>query len=207
VGNALRIRQATRRFGRHEVFSGLDLDLPAGSRLLLIGANGSGKTTLLRCLAGTLALTAGQASVDGHPVGSLAARRATGVCLAPEQGLYGRLSGHDNLMLAARLRMPRRAAAEAVARVEDEFELTRFVGLPVQACSAGMRARLSLARAFVGEPSTLLLDEPDRSLDDGSRALLWAALDRRPRTTCVVASHRPADRGRCDRTLTLPVVG
>ncbi|WP_326554513.1 ABC transporter ATP-binding protein [Micromonospora sp. NBC_01813] len=201
----LRLTGAGRAFGHHPVFSGLDLAVPPGTRLLLSGGNGSGKSTLLRCLAGALALSTGRALVAGWPAGSLAARRLVGAVLAPEQGLYGRLSGHDNLMLVARIRLPAREAASAVAGLEEEFDLGEYVHVPVHRCSAGMRARVSVARALLGGPPVVLLDEAGRSLDDAARKLLWAALDRRPGLTCVVASHLAEDRSRCQQVLTMPV--
>lgn len=125
----VRLRTATRVFGGRRVFSGLDLDVPAGSRLLPSGGNGSGKTTLLRCLAGTLTLTTGQALIGGERAGSTAARWLIGTCLAPEQWLYGRLSAHDNLMLAARIRHPRRTAAPAVAALDQELAIDTYPAL------------------------------------------------------------------------------
>jgi ABC-2 type transport system ATP-binding protein len=201
----LELRDAGRRFGTHRIFSGLDLDVPAGMRLLVAGGNGSGKTTLLRCLSGTLALSAGRGTVSGLRVGSLAARRLVGVCLAAEHGLYGTLSAHDNLMLVARLRLPLHRVVGAVAQVERELDIERFAGEPVQHCSAGMRAKVTIGRALIGEPALLLLDEPSRSLDDRGRGLLWDALDRRPQVACVMASHHDDDRTRCHDVLTLPV--
>ncbi|GIJ75642.1 ABC-2 type transport system ATP-binding protein [Micromonospora phaseoli] len=201
----LRLDGAGRAFGRRPVFSGLDLEVPPGTRLLLTGGNGTGKTTLLRCLAGTLALSSGRATIAGRPAGTPAARRLVGIALAPEQTLCGRLSGHDNLMLLARMRLPAREAAAAVARVEEEFAIAEYAQVPAQRCSAGMRARISVARALLGDPPVLLLDEPGRSLDAGARAMFWAALDRRPGLTCVLASHLDSDRVRCDRTLAMPV--
>ncbi|MFC8849782.1 MULTISPECIES: ATP-binding cassette domain-containing protein [unclassified Micromonospora] len=201
----LSLRRASRWFGRHPVFTGLDLDVPAGTRLLVTGGNGSGKTTLLRCLAGALSLTVGEATVGGHPAGSLGANRALAACLNPEQGLYSRLSGHDNLLLAARLRLDRRAAVRAVGRLEDEFEIGPYARLPMERCSAGMRARVAVARALLGDPAALVLDEPGRSLDERARGLLWAALDRRPGLACVLVSHHREDRQRCQRNLTFPV--
>ncbi|MGC4807424.1 ABC transporter ATP-binding protein [Micromonospora sp. DT233] len=201
----LRLRSASRCFGRDPVFTGLDLDVPAGTRLLVTGGNGSGKTTLLRCLAGALSLTGGEATVAGHPAGSAQARRVLAACLSPEQGLYNKLSGHDNLMLVARLRLGGRAAARAVGQVQEEFEIGPYAERPMERCSAGMRARVSVARALLGGPAALLLDEPGRSLDERARGLLWAALDRRPELACVLVSHQREDRGRCGRVMTLPV--
>ncbi|WP_089155889.1 ABC transporter ATP-binding protein [Micromonospora sp. NBS 11-29] len=201
----LRLDGAGRAFGRRPIFSGLDLEVAPGTRLLLSGGNGAGKTTLLRCLAGVLALSRGRATVAGHPAGSHAARRLVGVAFAPEQTLCSGLSGHDNLMLVARMRLPERRAVAEVARIEEEFGLTGYARVPASRCSAGMRARISVARALLGEPPVVLLDEPGRSLDADARALFWAALDRRPALTCVFASHLTEDRARCDRALELPV--
>ncbi|MFG1845507.1 ABC transporter ATP-binding protein [Micromonospora carbonacea] len=201
----LSLRGASRWFGRHPVFTGLDLDVPAGTRLLVTGGNGSGKTTLLRCLAGALSLTGGEATVGGQPAGSRAARRVLAACLSPEQCLYNKLSGHDNLLFAARLRLDRPSAARAVGQLEDEFEIGPYAALPMERCSAGMRARVTVARALLGDPAALVLDEPGRSLDEQARALLWAALDRRPGLACVLVSHHREDQERCQRTLTFPV--
>ncbi|SCG58087.1 ABC transporter ATP-binding protein [Micromonospora humi] len=203
----LELRQAGRRFGRRWVFAGFDLSLPAGHRALLTGPNGAGKTTVLRCLAGTLALSAGRATVAGHPVGTTAARRLTGVCLAPEQGLYEELSARENVALVARIRLGRRAAAAAVSRVEEELDIGGYATVPVSRCSAGMRSRVSIARALVGDPALLVLDEPDRSLDAHSRARLWEALDRRAGLTCVVVSHHRDRRDRGYREITLGAAG
>ncbi|HSP36895.1 MAG TPA: ATP-binding cassette domain-containing protein [Frankiaceae bacterium] len=196
----LRLQNAGRHFGKQPVFSGLDLDLAAGEHLFLGGPNGSGKTTLLRCLAGTLALTSGSGTVAGWPIGSRAARARVGVCLNPEQALYPRLSGHDNLTCAARLRLPSAQVDEAVDAAQRELAITHFAGTRVQGYSSGMRARVSMARALLGEPELLLLDEPTRSLDAEGCDRLWAAIERRS-VACVIASHSGADREHCERML------
>jgi ABC-type multidrug transport system ATPase subunit len=200
----LRMRGAERRFGKRQIFSCLDLDVTVGMRLLLTGGNGAGKTTLLRCLAGTLALTGGRAWVAGLRAGSVAARRLVGVCLTSEQGLYNKLTAHDNLTLVARLRVPGYSVPDAVAQVEWELGIDSFAAIPLQRCSAGMRAKVALGRALIGDPPVLLLDEPSRSLDDEAHRQLWAALDRRADITCVMASHHGADRARCHDALSLP---
>lgn len=206
VGTAtLRVRDAGRRFGRRDIFRRLELVLVPGERLFLGGPNGSGKSTLLRCLAGTLALNSGSVTIEGFDAGSRPARARTGVCLSPEQALYPRLSGHDNLIFAARLRLPPGEVAEAVDAVEQELDLAGFAGSPVREYSSGMRARVASARALLGQPSLLLLDEPTRSMDAASCDRLWAALERRG-AACVISSHRDSDRERCDSRLDLHVL-
>jgi len=199
----LRIAGARCSVGRHRIFSGLDLEVRAGERVHLDGPNGSGKTTVLRCVGGTMCLDRGRIQIGGAPAGSGRARALTGLCVDPEQGLYPRLSGHDNLLFAARLRMPAGQVGDAVDLVERELAITPFAARPAHDYSAGMRARVTVARALLGGPAVLLLDEPTRSLDADGRVLFWAALDRRPDVACLIASHLPGDRDRCDRSLDL----
>lgn len=151
-----------------------------------------------------MSLDRGSIRVDGAPAGSAKARMRTGLCVNPEQGLYLQLSGHDNLLFAARLRLPASQVATAVERVEGELGIAPFATRKAHVYSAGMRARVSVARALLGDPAVLLMDEPTRSLDTDGCALFWAALDRRPNSACLIASHLTDDRDHCDRSMTLP---
>jgi len=200
---AIEVRGLTRRFRGAAVLQRIDLTIGRGERAGVWGPNGSGKTTLLRCLAGTLTPSEGHALVLGHPPGSREARHALGVCLGQERAFYGRLSGRENLLFAARLRMRPRHAALAVAAICDELALGPFAGRPVERCSAGMRARLALGRALLGQPEVILLDEPARSLDDPASQLVQAALARRPELTVVVASPRRDDLTWCSHVIDL----
>ncbi len=118
----------------------------------------------------------------------------------PEQAFYGRLSGHDNLVFAARTVMLSRDVPVAVDLVEQEMGITDFAKEKVETYSSGMRARVAIARALLGEPTLLILDEPTRSLDEDGRDRLWAALTHR-NAACVIASHRRSDRSHCSREL------
>lgn len=194
----------TRRFGRLTVLDGLSLHVASGERVGLFGPNGSGKTTLLRCVLGTVTPTAGTVTVGGHQAGAFAARSLIGVSLAQERSFYLRLTGHENLILFARLRnLSRRAAASRVGELLRELELTEIARKRADRCSTGQLQQLGFARALLGEPPVLLLDEPTRSLDHDARARVWAALERRRDRTVVVASHLDADIEACDRTIRL----
>ena len=196
----------SRRFGAHEVLRAVDFTLEPGGRVGLHGPNGSGKTTLLRCVAGTLEPSGGRILVGAHEAGSVEARRLLGASLSQERSFYQRLSGHANLLFFARLRYAgKKSAAAAVESIIDELGIREIAVERVDRCSAGMVQQLAFARALIGEPAVLLLDEPTRSLDEDAVGRLWGALDRRRGTALVVATHNDSDLSRCDERLNLPL--
>ncbi len=198
------VENLERRFGDRIVVSGLELTVRKGERIAILGPNGSGKTTLLRCVAGTVTPTQGRVLVGGHAAGSKRARRALGVSLSQERSFYLRLSGRENLLFFAGVRGHRRAeAARIVRRLEDELSLRPILDQRVDRCSTGMIQQLSFARALIGEPPLLLLDEPTRSLDTAAADRFWGALDRRPGASLLIATHREEDLEHCDRSLSL----
>jgi len=198
------IDKLTRRFGPMTVLNALSLAVARGERVSLVGPNGSGKSTLLRCVLGTVTPTAGTVTVDGHRAGTFAARSSIGVSLAQERSFYLRLSGRENLILFARLRgLSRRAASVRVAEVTAELELSEVAARRADRCSTGQLQQLAFARALLGEPPVLLLDEPTRSLDHDARRRLWAALDRRRASAVLFASHLDEDVAACDRVFRL----
>jgi ABC-2 type transport system ATP-binding protein len=204
-GAVLSIEALRRSFGSHEVIRDLDLRLEPGERVALWGPNGSGKSTVLRCIAGTLLPTEGQVSVCGHEAGSLDARALVGASLSQERSFDMRLTGHGNLLFFARLRFgSERTAAERVREVEEELGLETIAAERVNRASSGMIQQVALARALLGDPRLVLLDEPTRSLDADARERIWQALERRPRTSVVMATHLDEDVQRCGRRVDFP---
>ncbi len=183
-----------RRFGSRDVVRSLDLNLDPGERVAFWGPNGSGKSTVLRCVAGTLLPTEGEVRVCGHEAGSLEARALVGASLSQERSFDMRLTGHANLLFFARLRFGRedRAATE-VAAIEEELEIEAMAAERVNRASSGMIQQIALARALLGNPALVLLDEPTRSLDADARKRLWDAIERRPQTGVLIATHLEED--------------
>jgi ABC-type multidrug transport system ATPase subunit len=194
----LEIRRLARRFGTHEVLNDLSLKLEAGQRLALRGPNGSGKTTLLRCVLGTQEPSEGEVLIAGLAAGTMPARRLIGATFSHERSFYLRLTGRENLRFYAAMRHRDRRVAEAELSVlTEELRLGRILAERLDRCSTGMVQQLAFARALIGSPALLLLDEPTKSLDADAVVRLWDALDRRPDVAVVIATHRDDDVARC----------
>lgn len=194
----LAVTDLTRSFADRTIVGPLDLRLGPGDRVALLGPNGSGKTTVLRCVSGALLPTRGEVRVAGHRAGSANAKRLVGASLSQERSFYLRLTGRENLRFFASLRHSRRAeAAEQVSAIERELEIGGITANRMDRCSTGMLQQVSFARALLGSPRLLVLDEPTRSLDADAVERLWAALDRRPETAVLIATHRRDDLDRC----------
>jgi ABC-2 type transport system ATP-binding protein len=151
--------------------------------------------------------TDGRVAVGGHRAGTIEARRLVGASFSQERSFYLRLSGKENLLFFARLRTDgKREASRQVRALEEELELEKIAQERVDRCSTGMIQQLALARALLGEPRLLLLDEPTRSLDRDGIERLWGALDRRrDQIGLVIATHRPDDVERCESRIELPI--
>jgi ABC-2 type transport system ATP-binding protein len=173
--NAVGIRKA---FRAKTVLDGVDLAVPAGQIVALLGQNGAGKTTLIRILATLLRPDAGTATVAGHdlladPAGVRRAISLTGQYAAVDD----MLTGEENLRMMARLRhLPPRAARDRADRLLSEFDLADAGRRLVKTYSGGLRRRLDLAISMIARPELLFLDEPTSGLDPRSRDQLWSAV-------------------------------
>ena len=163
------------RYGRIRALEDVSLRVGAGEAVAVLGPNGAGKTTLMRSLAGSIRVAAGRIEFDGLDVTGLSAdgRARAGVVLCPEgRGVFAGLTVERNLVLGAlplRERHGRRAARAAVlAALERAYTLFPILGerrhAPGSSLSGGQQQMLALARALMGEPKVLLLDEPSLGL-------------------------------------------
>jgi ABC-2 type transport system ATP-binding protein len=154
----------TKRFGDVVAVDDLSFELEQGTITGFLGPNGAGKTTTLRMVLGLAAPTSGRALVFGRPYAELAQpSRRVGAVLEATDFHPGR-SGRDHLrMLAAAVDLPHSRVEDVLRLVELQAPARRRVG----AYSLGMRQRLGLAAALLGDPELLILDEPANGLDPG----------------------------------------
>ena len=176
--DAIRAGGLAKSFGDTRALDGVDLTVPAGAVLGLLGPNGSGKTTTVRILATLLAPTSGRASVAGYDVVEQAAEVRSIIGLTGQYAAVdGTLTGLENLMMVGRLLDLGRADARRRAEeLLDRFDLAEAGHRPVKTYSGGMQRRLDLALSIVGRPQVLFLDEPTTGLDPRSRAELWSII-------------------------------
>lgn len=144
----------------------ISFDVHAGEIVSLLGPNGAGKTTTVSMIGGYLLPTSGEVVINGKNRYKNKIKPKVGVVLGGELGFYGRATALDNLLFFADLaRVPRRQQRQEALRVLDLVELTDAANKKVQFFSKGMKQRLHIARALLGNPPLLLLDEPTSGLD------------------------------------------
>jgi branched-chain amino acid transport system ATP-binding protein len=155
------------RYGRIEVLHGIDLNVQSGEIVTVVGANGAGKTTLLKCLSGTQPVSGGTITFRGETLTGVPAHRrpARGLTQSPEgRQIFTNLTVEENLRLGAYLFTDDRVEKD----MEDAFGMFPILrekrNLPAGGLSGGQQQMLAMARALMGRPSCLLLDEPSMGL-------------------------------------------
>ena len=177
-GPAIRVAGLQKAYRELQVLRGVDLDVPAGSIVALLGSNGAGKTTLVRILSTLVAADAGTATVNGFDVATQAAAVRGSISLTGQAAAVDEiLTGRENLVLVARLRhLP--DAGRLADDLLSRFGLAEAGRRRVAGYSGGMRRRLDLAMSWLGDPPVVLLDEPTTGLDPQGRLEVWDSITR-----------------------------
>ena len=188
--NAIEIKNLTKNFGEKQALKGLDMTVPVGAIYGFIGENGSGKSTTEKIICGLIHPTGGKISLFGKPYTDEKVRAKMGV-LIEAPGCFPNYSVWNNLMLqAANLSIP-----NAEQEVQKVLKLVRMEGAAsnkYKNCSLGMKQRIGIAMALLGNPTLLVLDEPINGLDaDGMRIMREVLVDLTQNHGCtvLVSSH------------------
>ena len=188
--NAIEIRDLTKNFGEKQAVCGLDMTVPMGAIYGFIGENGSGKSTTEKIVCGLIHASGGSVRLYGRPHTDSDVRARLGV-LIEAPGCYPSLTVWDNMMLQAEnLALP--DAESAVIATLKAVRMEGAAGNKYKNCSLGMKQRVGIAMALLGDPLLLVLDEPQNGLDaDGMRIMREVFLDivKDGKRSIVISSH------------------
>lgn len=188
--NAIEIRNLSKNFGEKQAVAGLNMTVPQGAIYGFIGENGSGKSTTEKLICGLLVPNGGTIKLFGRDYTDADVRAKIGV-LIETPGCFPNYSVWNNLLLQAanlQLKNPR----EEVRKVLKTVRMEGSASNKFKNCSLGMKQRIGIAFALLGEPKLLILDEPINGLDaDGMRIMqeVLVEITKNYRCTVVISSH------------------
>jgi ABC-2 type transport system ATP-binding protein len=188
--NAIEIKNLSKNFGPKQAVCGLNMTVPMGAIYGFIGENGSGKSTTEKMICGLIPVGGGSIKLYGKDYTDESVRARMGV-LIEAPGCFPGLTVWDNMMLqAANLSIPN--PEQAVIRVLKTVRMEGAAGNKYKNCSLGMKQRVGIAMALLGDPTLLVLDEPLNGLDaDGMRIMreVFTDIVKDGKRSIVVSSH------------------
>ena len=188
--NAIEIKNLSKNFGSKQAVCGLNMTVPMGAIYGFIGENGSGKSTTEKMICGLIPTSGGSIKLYGKDYTDESVREKMGV-LIEAPGCFPGLTVFDNMILqAANLSIPN--AEQEVIKVLKMVRMEGAAGNKYKNCSLGMKQRVGIAMALLGDPTLLVLDEPLNGLDaDGMRIMRGVFLDiiKDGKRSIIVSSH------------------
>jgi ABC-2 type transport system ATP-binding protein len=163
--SAIEIHNLKKVFGTFQALKGIDIEVPEGICFGLLGPNGAGKSTTIKLILGLLSPTEGEVKVFGYKAGSFKARQKIGY-LPERMGYHEHVKAIDFLRYIGILsNMPSAEVDKKAEELLDWVGLSGWGEAPIGTLSAGMKQRLGLAQAVMGDPKLVILDEPTSNLD------------------------------------------
>lgn len=188
--NAIEIRGLTKNFGAKQALIGLDMTVPQGAIYGFIGENGSGKSTTEKIICGLLPFNGGSVKLYGRDYTDEDVRAKMGV-LIEAPGCFPNYSVWNNMLLQA-ANLGIKKPEEQVRKVLKIVRMEGSASNKFKNCSLGMKQRIGIAMALLGDPALLILDEPINGLDaDGMRIMREVLVDitKNQGRTVVISSH------------------
>ncbi len=179
MADAVVVAQGLRkRYGNFEAVKGIDFSIELGECFGLLGPNGAGKSTTIRMICCLTEVTGGSLAVMGQQAfpGNLTIKRQLGV-VSQDDNLDPSLTVRENAEIHGRFYgLPFRESRQRADELLEFMQLESRVDSQVRSLSGGMRRRLVIARALMGRPRLLILDEPTTGLDPQARMMVWAKI-------------------------------
>ncbi|MFD1318078.1 ABC transporter ATP-binding protein [Loigolactobacillus zhaoyuanensis] len=167
-----------KKFGEQTVLKDINFAVTPGEIVGLIGPSGAGKSTVIKLALGMEMADSGTATIFGQTMPNRKLLAHIGY-MAQNDALYESLSGQENLVFFAKMKgLPKATLAQAIAYVAAVVDLTADLDKRVSGYSGGMKRRLSLAIALLGQPELLILDEPTVGIDPALRRQVWRELNK-----------------------------
>lgn len=197
-----------KRYGTLEVVKGIDFSVPAGQCFGLLGPNGAGKSTTMRMIMGLSEVTSGELKVFDEPASQMRREIKAKIGLVPqESNLDPDITVQENLAAFGRyFALSKSAIDQRTAELLDFMQLNEKKFAPVNALSGGMKRRLTIARALIGSPEMVILDEPTTGLDPQARVLIWkqlTELKKEGRTLLLTTHYMDEAQRLCDQIVVI----
>lgn len=190
---ALKIVNAKKNYKGLEALKGIDLEIKKGEFFGLLGPNGAGKTTLIQCIVGLCRLSDGTINVGGYDSINQASLSHALLGYSPQDINLDRFFSIRRILMyqAGFFGIPRKQRPALVDTLLKQFDLTQKASIPYYRLSGGMQKRLLIAKAMVGNPQILILDEPTAGVDVEQRHALWDYLRKLKKggTTIILTTH------------------
>jgi lipooligosaccharide transport system ATP-binding protein len=199
-------RDLVKNFGSLQAVKGISFEVEQALCIGLLGPNGAGKTTTMRMIMGLSTVSGGTLTVFGTPVGAMTRAVKTKIGLVPqESNLDPDITVSENLEVYGRyFGLPASVIGERAPRLLQFMQLQEKAAARVTQLSGGMKRRLIIARALIGDPNLIILDEPTTGLDPQARVLIWnqlLELKRQGKTLLLTTHYMDEAQRLCDRII------
>jgi ABC-2 type transport system ATP-binding protein len=199
----LEVKNLHKKFGKRVVLDGVSFYVRKGEIFGLLGENGAGKTTLLLILSTLLKKDKGSVALEGIEIDKNPEKFRKAIAIVFQDPSFDEeMTAYDNLKLFAELLgISKEEMNKKIDNVLSYFSLAERKNDVVKTFSAGMKRKLSLARAMLKEPKIMILDEPSSNLDYAARKNLWSYIKKMKKhgITFIVATHQADEAKSCDR--------
>ncbi|MES1904547.1 MAG: hypothetical protein MHPSP_000557 [Paramarteilia canceri] len=194
--NAIEIKNLCKRYGKNDVLKSLSLTIPKGKNSILLGNNGCGKSTLMNCILGYTGINDGEIVLRVSRKTKAISSKSF-VSYAPQYDpLYYSLGIKDHIHIFGKLKgLTEKKIKSEIVRIMKLVDLKKSNNNPIGSFSGGMKRKITLSLAFLGNPSIIFLDEPTSSIDPVARQQIWNMINslQNSESSIIICTHTPKE--------------